>query len=407
VPSLNPVIEGSHALMRPFASRLNLYFGLGRRVRNDFRKNAARRQAHQDEEDEMNQNSHSESGNSPPRRSENSPPPSLPILRPNKKKKDPVASLVMNKRKLPVILRNDVPLLHLENTLVQDLVATRTKLWGVLHADVSKTINYDGQPAVILNVHESIRQIGPKAALDDSERNLKGCTAEELAELRRGTCIWLPRRITTKQGFKNVHIRRQFASGIRRVFSQPFWKGEPFPTHNLQGQPLEAIPCDVFVDVLGTVEENTRRFLLSIGSGRLLVRSSKETLLMSAATRLDNLKKHLHSLVATKEKELTENLTIEVLRRSQMGENRINAIYDVVFENRPLEEVSAHRKLTIVSLQRTHWRIQAEIRPDVLTQLSEWLKQNPEIAAAYEELENLKDVQVVIAQAKESAQNAR
>jgi len=57
--------------MRPFASRLNLYV-------LDSVANAGAATAHQDEEDEMNQNSYSESGNSPPRRRENNLPLSAP-----------------------------------------------------------------------------------------------------------------------------------------------------------------------------------------------------------------------------------------------------------------------------------------------------------------------------------------
>lgn len=332
----------------------------------------------------MDQNQFTESGNSPPRRRENNPPLSPPSLRPNKKMKDPIASLVMNKRRLPAILRSDVPLLRLENTLIQHLVATRTKLWGVLHADVGKTIKYDGRPAVILNVHKSIRQIG----LDEYKS------------------IWLSRRIANKREFKNLHIKRQFASGIRRLFTQPFWKGEPPPTHNLDGQPLEVIPHDVFAGIF-TIEENTKRFLRSIGAGRLLIKTAKETLLMSTATRLVNLKKYLHDLVVTKKKEITQNLTIEALRLSQMKENRLNAIYDLVFEERPLEETAAHRNIDPESLQRTYWRIQNEINTEVEKQFNEWLKLNPETASAYEELENLRHVQFVVTAAKSTAQDRR
>ena len=192
-----------------------------------------------------------------------------------------------------------------------------------------------------------------------------------------------------RKAFKRQRIHDQFASGLRRVHNQPCWTGEPSPSHNLNGAPLEIFYLEDLY-AANTVEEHTKRFLLSIGV-RLLARSAKETRLMSATARLHNLKVFLRSMVATKTKELTENLTVELLRRSQLSEAKINAVYEVIFEDARVDVVARERNLRLNALQQTLGRIRREVEPEVQKQLEAWLTQEPEVAGVHEELEAVKD----------------
>jgi len=287
-------------------------------------------------------------------------------------------SLVMNKRKLPAILRGNVPPLHIVGTPIQPLVATRKNLWGALHPDVGKRIRHKGCSVTIVNVHRDIRQI------------------EDAYEKR----CWIPRRPANKRELRIARIKFQYKSGVRRVFSQPCWTGEPRPTDRV------TVP---FEDAFGEIPESTKRFLCSIGreQARLLVKSAKETLLMSAAARLSNLKEFLRSRLAVKTKEFTEDETMEVLRRSQMSENRINAVYDVVLGRIPKEQAAHKRNLEVYSLKRTLRWVRAKVHPRVEKRLREWLSHDPELATAYRESESLKDAQVVIAATRGLAQDGR
>lgn len=131
----------------------------------------------------------------------------------------PASLVVMNKRKLPAVLRRNVPSLSIAETLVQPLIATRTNLHGVLHSDVGKRIRHKGRSVTVVNVHENIRKI------EDSD----------------GNGFWIPRRAADKEQLRKQRIARQFAQGIRKVFSQPCWTGDsadglvavPFPESNV------------------------------------------------------------------------------------------------------------------------------------------------------------------------------
>lgn len=118
-----------------------------------------------------------------------------------------LSRLVMNQRKLPAILRTDVPPPRIGGTPVQSLIAARTNLWGVLHSDIGKRICHKGCSVTIVNVHGEVRQI------EDSG----------------GERFWIPRRAANKKELRKQRIAHQFAQGIRKVFGQPCWTGEPRP----------------------------------------------------------------------------------------------------------------------------------------------------------------------------------
>jgi len=291
---------------------------------------------------------------------------------------NPLKSLIVSKLKLPPILCNDAAPLRIARTATQLLVATQSNLWRVLHSDVGKRIHHKGRSVTIVNVHSDLRQI----------------------EDANGERIWISRRAVNKRELRKQRIARQYVQGIRRVFDQPCWTGEPRPSGKV------AVPIE---SVFGDIPENTKRFLCFIGheQARLLVKSAKETLLMSAATRLSNLKEFLHSRVAVVRKELTENLTVEILRRSQMSESRIYAVYDVVFEAKSVSEAAQKRNLDADSLKRTLRGLRAEVRPLVETQLLDRLSQDAELVASNHELDALKHSQAAIAGETGSSQDGR
>ena len=117
------------------------------------------------------------------------------------------ASLLVNKRKLPALLRHDVPPLRLAGTTVEPLVATRSRLWGVLHSDVGKKILHRGQAVAILNVHQNTRLV-----VRTNEEEHKA--------------FWIPRRPTDRTQF---NIERMWRSRRSHTLRAPVWTGEPRP----------------------------------------------------------------------------------------------------------------------------------------------------------------------------------
>jgi hypothetical protein len=119
----------------------------------------------------------------------------------------PFASLIVNKCKLPAILRNDVPPLRLAGTAVESLVATRRRSWGVLHPDVGKQILHRGQAVAILNVHQNTRLV---VLIDEEDHR----------------AFWIPRRPTDKKQFS---LERMWKSRRRRALLPPAWTGDEPP----------------------------------------------------------------------------------------------------------------------------------------------------------------------------------
>jgi len=122
-----------------------------------------------------------------------------------------LASLVMSKRKLPSVLCNDVPPLRIARAPAQFFIASgiaiRKNRWRVLRADIGKEIRHRGRSVLIVDDHANLRQV-----VDES-----------------GSCFWVPKRVRSKRALRKERIARQFAQGVRNVFSQPHWTGEPRP----------------------------------------------------------------------------------------------------------------------------------------------------------------------------------
>ena len=112
-------------------------------------------------------------------------------------------SLVMSKRKLPAILRNDAPELHLGGTPVESLIAAPSRMWGVLHSEVGKKIQHDNHPATIVNVHADLRQI----EID-------------------GNRFWIPRRFSDRKRF---NVERVTRSRRHLTLRSPVWHGDERP----------------------------------------------------------------------------------------------------------------------------------------------------------------------------------
>jgi hypothetical protein len=121
-----------------------------------------------------------------------------------------LASLIVNKHKLPALLQNNVPPLRLAGTSVEPLVAARRRLWGVLHSDVGKQILHRGQAVTILNVHQNTRLV---VRLNEEEHK----------------AFWISRRSTDRKQFS---LERMWKSRRRRALLPPVWTGEERPARD-------------------------------------------------------------------------------------------------------------------------------------------------------------------------------
>ena len=119
----------------------------------------------------------------------------------------PLASLLVNKRKLPTILRNEVSPLRIAGTAVEPFVATRRRLWGVLHSTVGKQIQHRGETITILSVYQNIRLVVP---FGEGEHR----------------AFWIPRRPINRKQF---NLERRWRSRRYRTLRAPVWTGEPRP----------------------------------------------------------------------------------------------------------------------------------------------------------------------------------
>ena len=77
-----------------------------------------------------------------------------------------INALIMGKRKLPSILRREVPPLHVTSDV--------RRLMG--HSKVGKVIKHRGRPVIVLAVHENIRQV-VFAFVADAQRFADGAPA--------------------------------------------------------------------------------------------------------------------------------------------------------------------------------------------------------------------------------------
>lgn len=251
-----------------------------------------------------------------------------------------LASLVVNKRKLPQILRNDVAPLLVAGTSVVPLLATPSRLWGVLHSDIGKKIKHKDQMATIVNVHNDIRQL----------------------EIE-GRRFWVPRRVANRKQMRQERIRRQYKGGLRVAFSGLHYVGEKYPEGYFR------IPIE---DLYREIPPETIAYLRRWGVSRLTVTSSSMTRMMSVFIRASNLKRRLHQMLNEKSKQLMENLVVEHLRKSQLSDKRIAAVYDVLVGGVALAAVAKQRGLDENHLRQVVNRVAGKIRPLAESQIIEW-----------------------------------
>ena len=107
-----------------------------------------------------------------------------------------INALIMGKRKLPSILRREVPPLHVTSDV--------RRLMG--HSKVGKVIKHRGRPVIVLAVHENIRQVTDGRYW-----------------------FWVPRRTANRKKMNDERIRREYINRTRSVFFAPHFTGEPRP----------------------------------------------------------------------------------------------------------------------------------------------------------------------------------
>jgi hypothetical protein len=275
------------------------------------------------------------------------------------------ASLVVNKRKLPFILRSNVPPLRVAGTAIEPLVAAPNRLWGVLHSSVGKQIQHRQRAVTILSVHQNTRLVAPVGNEDGA--------------------FWIPRRTADRKRFNIERMWRSRRRLSRDIYGSPCcYTGEPRPLAD--SVPVENIYKDISPDTLDLL------FSLGRYENCLILRSSWGTRMMSVFTRLDNLKRLLQQLLNKATKDFTENLVVETLRCSQMDEHRIAATYDVLVGGVALHRAARDRGLQEGHLRQAVNRVKRKVRPLVLDQLRVWAGQ-ADAARTTDEIDALRSVQ--------------
>ena len=253
-------------------------------------------------------------------------------------------------------------------------------LLRVLLFGAGKTVKYRGGICEVLDTGNQLRRFMPLVNEDLSEPNLD--------------LFWVPRRPRDRKQMKEERIRRQYVSGLRVTFSGVHFTGQARPDGD--SVPIECVHREL--------DGETRHFLRSLGSpeSRLTTTSSRETRLMSLFNRSANLKRMLRQQLHKKTKDFTENLVVETLRRSQMSDLRIGAVYDVLVGGVALATVAKQRGLDESHLRQVVNRVTRKVRPAVEAQLSAWAREE-EVERAVREISAL-ETQKAAVLAQTSAQ---
>jgi transposase-like protein len=166
-----------------------------------------------------------------------------------------------------------------------------------------------------------------------------------------------------------LSLRKQKHEG-GAVFPPPHWIGEPRPAQYVS-VPVESLYREI--------PSKTKKLLRSLGKSGLLFQGSRMNRMMSAFTRSANMKNWLLQQLSGKKKELMENTTVEYLRRSQMGDQRIAAVYDVLVGGVALAAVAKQRGLDKSNLRQVVNRVKRDVRPTVEAQIKAWASGDKEI----------------------------
>lgn len=254
----------------------------------------------------------------------------------------PFASLVLNKRKLPAILRNEVSPLRIAGTAVESLVMTPRRLWGVLHSTVGKQIQHRGQTITILSVHQNTRLVVP---FGEGEHR----------------AFWIPRRPTNRKRF---NLERMWRSRRYRTLRAPVWTGEPRP-------PIEQNPRVELSDFKNTLtpEEIIEISKLGFDLRAMVPRTCTP---FRSERRAPKTRRELGEVVIVKtpfnqmSPEQREQLDahqrlMRVLSGSRKSSEMTGALYDVIVLGRDKKEVAEARGLSHASLVVTVSRTEAKM----------------------------------------------
>jgi hypothetical protein len=220
-------------------------------------------------------------------------------------------SLVVNKRTLPVILRNSVPPLIVNRTAVAQLIATPSRLWGALNSDVGKRIKHGDQIAVITNVHDNLRQL----EIDDDR-------------------FWVPRRAEDRRSFRESRRKRR----MKTVFVPPSWTGSPRPSG------ADTVQLRSVTDF----DHKTIKSLTSSGGLRSSWRFGS-----GGVSDYDREQLQLQQ----KEKRKRDLLTVLNNSKSRMSTAMSNAVFDVLIDGSKVGQAASSRGLNPRSLSMTMMRV--------------------------------------------------
>ncbi|HVS89739.1 MAG TPA: hypothetical protein VHF01_16150 [Candidatus Acidoferrum sp.] len=252
----------------------------------------------------------------------------------------PSKSLVVSKRELPAVLRNDVPPLHIAGTAAKSLIVTPNRLPGVLHLDVGKQIQHRGQTVRILNVHENVRLVVP---VGEEEHR----------------AFWIPRRAADRKNFKRQQIKRNRRSSGLTLFYPPASTGERRPN-------AETVSLAQWENL---ISEDLYHLTKSLGDyeNRLISKSFWSyiplMMLMQRPTRHErNLleQKTRQKYTALKEK-LRERQLRQIIAESRLPEEKQFAVYDVIALGQLTENVAATRGMSSASLANTVRRVTTKV----------------------------------------------
>lgn len=249
----------------------------------------------------------------------------------------PPKSLVVSKRQLPAILRNDVPKLSITGTTAESLIVTPDSLWGVLHSDVGRQIKHRGKTVRILNVHENTRLVVP-----DGEEEHRA--------------FWIVRRAVNRRDLKEERITRHYVAGIKKAFVAPHWTGEPRPDKDTGTLPQwESL-----------ISEDLYSLTKSLGryENRLIPESScRDMLLKLPPTRHERnlLEQKTRQKYAALREKLRERLLRQILEESRLPEEKQLAVYDVLGLGQPIEQAAAARRMAPISVENTVRRMSTKV----------------------------------------------
>lgn len=109
-----------------------------------------------------------------------------------------------------LLAEHDLPLASVALISPTQKYLLRLVLFGA-----GKTILHHGTICEVLETHDQIRQLLPLVNTDLSEAKPSPC--------------WVPRGAANRRETRQERIRRQYVSGLRRVFPPPHWTGDERP----------------------------------------------------------------------------------------------------------------------------------------------------------------------------------